>query len=71
MWRRGDTHLAKHERDRFGDDVIRCEQVLDEPQVLEGSEDNRAIAETPESVTSQSRHSLTLSGSPPHDELLI
>jgi hypothetical protein len=27
------------ERDRFGDDVIRGEQVLDEPQVLESSED--------------------------------
>ena len=27
------------ERDRFGDDVIRREQVIDEPQILEGSED--------------------------------
>jgi hypothetical protein len=30
-----------------------------------------AIIEVPESVTSQSRHSLTLSGSPPHGKLLI
>ena len=30
-----------------------------------------AIVEVPESVTSQSRHSLTLSGSPPHGKLLI
>jgi hypothetical protein len=27
------------QRDRFGDDVIRREQVIDEPQILEGSED--------------------------------
>ena len=27
------------ERDRFGDDVICREQVIDEPQVLESSED--------------------------------
>ena len=27
------------ERDRFGDDVIRGEQMIDEPQILEGSED--------------------------------
>ena len=32
------TDLAS-QRDRFGDDVIRCEQVIDEPQILEGSED--------------------------------
>ena len=30
-----------------------------------------AIIEVPDSVTSQSRHSLTLSGSPPHGKLLI
>ena len=27
------------ERDRFSDDMIRGEQVIDEPQVFEGSED--------------------------------
>ena len=31
----------------------------------------KAIIDVPESVTSQSRHSLTLSGSPPHGKLLI
>ena len=31
----------------------------------------RAVIDVPESVTSQSRHSLTLSGSPPHGKLLI
>jgi hypothetical protein len=31
----------------------------------------KAIVDVPESVTSQSRHSLTLSGSPPHGKLLI
>jgi hypothetical protein len=36
-----------------------------------GNGDIDAIVEVPESVTSQSRHSLTLSGSPPHGKLLI
>ena len=27
------------ERDRFGDDVVRGEKVIDEPQILNGSED--------------------------------
>jgi hypothetical protein len=31
----------------------------------------KAIIDVPESVTSQSRHSLTLSGSPPSGKLLI
>ena len=31
----------------------------------------KATIDVPESVTSQSRHSLTLSGSPPHGKLLI
>ena len=31
----------------------------------------QAIVEVPEDVTSQSRHCLTLSGSPPHGKLLI
>ena len=31
----------------------------------------KAIIDVPESVTSRSRHSLTLSGSPPHGKLLI
>ena len=31
----------------------------------------KAIIDVPESVTSQSRYSLTLSGSPPHGKLLI
>jgi hypothetical protein len=31
----------------------------------------KAMIDVPESVTSQSRHSLTLSGSPPHGKLLI
>ena len=31
----------------------------------------QAIVEVPKNVTSQSRHSLTLSGSPPHGKLLI
>jgi hypothetical protein len=31
----------------------------------------RAVVEVPENVTSQSRHRLTLSGSPPHGKLLI
>ena len=31
----------------------------------------KASIDVPESVTSQSRHSLTLSGSPPHGKLLI
>jgi Phage integrase family len=31
----------------------------------------KAIIDVPENVTSQSRHSLTLSGSPPHGKLLI
>src|SRR5207247_1799961 len=36
-----------------------------------GDPEIEAIIEVPESVTSQSRHSLTLSGSPPHGKLLI
>jgi hypothetical protein len=36
-----------------------------------GDAEIEAIIEAPESVTSQSRHSLTLSGSPPHGKLLI
>jgi hypothetical protein len=36
-----------------------------------GAPEIDAIIEVPESVTSQSRHSLTLSGSPPHGKLLI
>src|SRR2546422_2177409 len=36
-----------------------------------GTGEIEAIVEAPESVTSQSRHSLTLSGSPPHGKLLI
>ena len=36
-----------------------------------GAPEIAAIIEVPESVTSQSRHSLTLSGSPPHGKLLI
>jgi hypothetical protein len=36
-----------------------------------GNGEIEAIVEVPESVTSQSRHSLTLSGSPPHGKLLI
>jgi hypothetical protein len=36
-----------------------------------GNGEIEAIVEAPESVTSQSRHSLTLSGSPPHGKLLI
>jgi hypothetical protein len=36
-----------------------------------GNGEIQAIVEAPESVTSQSRHSLTLSGSPPHGKLLI
>jgi plasmid stabilization system protein ParE len=36
-----------------------------------GAPEIEAIIEAPESVTSQSRYSLTLSGSPPHGKLLI
>src|SRR6185436_7102450 len=36
-----------------------------------GEAEIEAIIEVPESLTSQSRHSLTLSGSPPHGKLLI
>ena len=31
--------IVASQRDCFGDNVIRCEQVIDEPQVPEGSED--------------------------------
>src|SRR5258708_1945054 len=43
------------------------------PEAGNGNGDPKidAIIEVPESVTSQSRHSLTLSGSPPHGKLLI
>ena len=42
------------------------------PEAGNGSDPEiEAIIDVPESVTSQSRHSLTLSGSPPHGKLLI